>query len=263
MADLSSYLAEVNRLGGVSKYMEANPEVYNPAYRWWSDPRYGISGGLQSYLGSRYMPTTTISPYDEIDAQINAYNALMLNFPGYGGTYIRKLISSKIDELRYERELLSEQMSGQLREKQAGIVRRLPGLDIRKVPREARERLDKTYTGTLEEAEAPEYIDMAVPDWMKPYLETSIKAGGTPETEAWASTLRPMGAQAELSPEQMGQMAGYLAWTKAGAPTEYSEEAIKQMADWQRWWEPYVRLSESLFPKTTRLGSRWTRALQR
>lgn len=119
-----------------------------------------------------------------------------------------------------------------------------------------------------------------IPAWMEEYLEKSIPAA-VPEYSAYgeqlarpsprgarpapegAATLRPMGAQAELTPDQMGLMAGYQSWAAAGSPRRYSEGAITEMADWQKHWAQHTRLSESLFPKQAKLGQRWTTALQR
>lgn len=117
-----------------------------------------------------------------------------------------------------------------------------------------------------------------IPAWMEEYLERSAPAAvpeysagqlarpssrGAPPTPEGAAALRPMGAQAELTPEQMGLMAGYQAWGAAGSPRRYSEEALIEMSDWQKSWDPYTRLSESLFPKQAKLRGDWRTALQR
>ncbi len=114
------------------------------------------------------------------------------------------------------------------------------------------------FGGTYQEKNIP------IPDWMVPYLETSINYEA-PEgvQQGNAPTLRPMGAQAELTPTQLGQMAGYEAYTRAGAPSNYSEEALTAMSDWEQWWQPYTTLSQSLFPSKNKLTPRWMPALQR
>ena len=119
-----------------------------------------------------------------------------------------------------------------------------------------------------------------MPDWMEEYLEQSIPAA-TPQYSAYAerlerqrrprgmptpepaATLRPIGAQAELTPEQMGLMAGYQSWGAAGSPRAYSEEAITEMSDWQKRWAEHARLSQSLFPTQAKLRSNWRTAAQR
>ena len=122
----------------------------------------------------------------------------------------------------------------------------------------------------------PEFAPPPVPDWMKPYIETGMPYEGvSPEQRGGGRTLgkreedkgigqlRPLGAQEELTPDQMAQMAGYQAWGKAGAPTRFSEDALRSMSDWQRHWQPYTRLSQSLFPKQAKLGKGWRTASQR
>lgn len=112
----------------------------------------------------------------------------------------------------------------------------------------------------------PKTTAVPIPDWMVPYLEPSAPVtttGRRQQTTTPASTLRPMGAQAELTPDQLGQMAGYEAYTRAGAPSSYSEAALLKMAEWERRWAPYIELSRSLFPTKTKLNARWMPALQR
>jgi len=124
----------------------------------------------------------------------------------------------------------------------------------------------------LTEARPPTYKPPPIPDWMKPYIETEtiteertspggrkMRGGVTREV----GTLRPLGAQEELTSTQQAQMAGYLAWQKAGAPTEYSEWSLRNMSDWQRRWEEYTRQSQALFPKQQSLTTRWRVGEQR
>jgi hypothetical protein len=109
---------------------------------------------------------------------------------------------------------------------------------------------------------------------MQPYLEPSVtikqtnipvESGKT--QRGGTAALRPMGAQAELTPEQMGLMAGYLAYGAAGAPKSlYGQDlggTLATMADWQTPWEQYVRQSQKLFPKATNLRTNWLTARQR
>ena len=76
-------------------------------------------------------------------------------------------------------------------------------------------------------------------------------------------TLIPLGAQERLGAEQQAQLAGFLAYTKAGAPERYSEKALEEMADIERWWRPYQAESMAIFPKQTKLRPRWATARQR
>jgi len=124
--------------------------------------------------------------------------------------------------------------------------------------------------GRVTEARAPEYEPPPVPEWMKPYIETRTvpveepirgRRREQPETKE-VQVLRPLGAQTELTPEQMGYMAGYQAWLEAGAPTRFQESMLPELSDWQRYWEYYKRQSQALFPKQQRLTPRWAVARQ-
>jgi len=187
-----------------------------------------------SLYGGDWRSTPTSVYVNRAEAEINDLRGLLRQFSGPEATYIRWLINRQIQDKTAERERLS----------------------------------GRKYE--------PRYEETPMPDWMKEYLETSMPVGvTTPTTEGrgrrgqqqdvskLASTLRPMGAQAELTPEQMGQMAGYGAWGASGSPYGFSEANITSMADWERWWAPHVRLSQELFPKQTKLGSKWMPAAQR
>lgn len=83
-----------------------------------------------------------------------------------------------------------------------------------------------------------------IPDWLQAFLEHSMPVGEDGE----AFEMRPLGAQAEVSPERLGEMAGYLGWGKMGAPLRYKPyaEAAERIPE---WFEEYTRISEKLFPK--------------
>jgi len=117
-----------------------------------------------------------------------------------------------------------------------------------------------------------------VPDWMQEYITpTPMQAseyyggrerGGLSRSrkrgeEQQANVLRPLGAQEELPPEQMGLMAGYQAWGKAGSPTSFSTQAIERMADWQRHWSYYTKQSQTLMPQQVKHAPRWRTPEQR
>ena len=117
--------------------------------------------------------------------------------------------------------------------------------------------------------EMPEREPPPVPDWMQEYVipqEEVIPSGRRgirrpPQTRT-TYQLRPLSAQAKLSPEQQSLMAGFQAWQKAGAPTRYSESAIERMSDIDRWWSPYQMESQAMFPKSP-IKPRWATAVQR
>jgi len=187
-----------------------------------------------SLYGGDWRSTPTSVYVNRAEAEINDLRGLLRQFSGPEATYIRWLINRQIQDKTAERERLS----------------------------------GRKYE--------PRYEETPMPNWMKDYLETSMPVGvTTPTTEGrtrrgqqqdvskLASTLRPMGAQAELSPEQMGQMAGYGAWGASGSPYGFSEANITSMADWERHWIPYTRLSEALFPTKTKLRAGWLPAMQK
>jgi len=113
----------------------------------------------------------------------------------------------------------------------------------------------------------PEYKPPPIPEWMKPYVETRTVTEeakmpwAQPKTKT-VGVLRPLGAQTELTPEQMGYMAGYQAWLEAGSPRKVTPEILSRLSDWQRYWDYYKRQSEELFPKQQSLTPRWAIARQ-
>lgn len=255
------YQFELNTLGREG-YMDKYPDVYG-------------GGGLPP--GPFYL--------DEIHGEQADLRNLLRQFRGPEATYIRWIIQNELTQLaRREQRMRRSQQDLHIRndirlgeeEIKEGVTGANKGQDridnalTRKVA--LKKRLDKT----------PEYdpLEPPMPEWMEEYIDRSMPAikphTGLTEQQGrhgghWAGfqrpeqarALRPLGAQAELTPEEMGFMGGYLGWAKAGSPHEYSEEAVMAMADWQKHWQQHTRLSESLFPKQAKLGQRWTTALQR
>jgi len=136
--------------------------------------------------------------------------------------------------------------------------------------------------GTPEERvgyEAP--TSLPIPDWLRGYLESSMGpagvggqvrgagaassayggANGGDLRSRGAYTMRPLGAQEELSTEKLGQMTGYLGWGKAGAPLEFSEGYLRQMENLPDWWQEYVKQSQKLFPATVSMPKPQWRAM--
>jgi len=92
-----------------------------------------------------------------------------------------------------------------------------------------------------------------VEDWMKPYLESSMRLG----KEGTAYQLRPLGAQSKTTLDQLGELKGYHTWGQAGAPLSF-EDYAKAGQNMESWWEEYQRLSKSLFPtKTGVMRTNW------
>ena len=118
-----------------------------------------------------------------------------------------------------------------------------------------------------------EYEGLEIPDWMTPFLEDSgfgVSREQTPNRgrsqgmqQDFGFGLAPLSAQADLDPEQMGGMQGYLGWSKVGRPDRYNEAYTSGMSGLPQWWEQYVKESQSLFP-TSGKGRRssWSTARQ-
>ena len=125
------------------------------------------------------------------------------------------------------------------------------------------------------EVKRPTLEGVPIPDWMREYLEPSIsglerrpKGIAEPKEEIpWAErqafALRPLGAQTELAAPELGMMAGYLGWGKAGAPLEFGEEYVRGMENLPLWWREYLAQSQKLFPRAARLPKpTWRTATQ-
>ena len=97
-----------------------------------------------------------------------------------------------------------------------------------------------------------------MPSWLAPLLEPSMMAGKDAETKKGtetgaAFTPRPLGAQAELTPTQMQQLALYGGWGQGGATLD-PDEYIKNLSQVAPWWEEYSTLSKKLAPKSVNLS---------
>ena len=62
-----------------------------------------------------------------------------------------------------------------------------------------------------------------------------------------AFAMRPLGAQAELTPERMSSLMSYLGWAKARAPRDIYTY-LKRMAELPKWWSQYQQKAQKLFP---------------
>lgn len=273
--------------------IQQNPQIYDPSYKWYEDPKYGVSASAASTIkGLGQSLAIGCAECDEIQQQISEMQQLKTQFPGSEATYIRWLIDNKVRSLQNTLdELRASNVSTGMALREASGSAKLKAQEMERLgfigsgsvmrPQPNIQSMARGFEQTSEEYQPlrTSTSDVAgftpepppVPDWLLPYLEPSITAEGTqPQGRGWlpgaegrTPTLRPLGAQAELDPEQLGLMAGYGAWTAAGAPYEYSQANITEMADWQKSWLPHTRLSESLFPKQTRLGARWMPTRQR
>jgi len=216
----------------------------------------------------------------ELRAQIADYQEIRRGFQGPESIYIRWMLDNKIKQLQAKLATQSDQSSAAWArqelymaagERLAGEAAQREEIESRAWASALEPGQERTYPvpggkerqarierarGVLGEPRGDGYEPEPppIPDWMREYLETSMPLPGGMGS---AYAMRPMGAQAEIPSERLGQMGGYLGWTKAGAPTEFSEEAITSMQNWPKWWGEYTALSEKLFPTKAKLRSKW------
>jgi len=291
IAPTQYYQSQLN-LAGPGNYMQAYPEVFNPAYKWWQDVKYGVSPQLQQAYEDYSSCNMGYPLLDEISSKISAYTELKNQFTGPESTYIRWLIDSEITKLNNQyfrrwagvgqtrRRGAKELAIAEAAEQVTGATANIGGhlaVDEASLMEAAQAYQAAQGAGIRKSGfEAEQVTPLPIPEWMQPYLEPSINIAGElapelegQETGGYGAALRPLGAQAELSQEQLAQMAGYMAWGKAGAPTSLPSDVnklqsmIANLSDYQKWWDEYVRLSESLFPKQTKLSTSWGVAKQR
>ena len=172
---------------------------------------------------------------------------------------------------------LQEQAAGRkLTEEEKDAIRYLPA----RLPPESSEY----WAEKMEEARGEEFTlgkeeALPIPDWMREYItgtttpakrsREQIKAEArgkapSPAGTTYGYNVAPLGAQADLTPEQLKALSGYLAWQKAGAPGRYTGAYASQLSeDWADWWEHYVNISKGLFPSTYKPGLSWRPTSQR
>ena len=273
--------ADLARLGTL-EYMKSRPSTfpYVSGYKWYNDPRYGLTEAPESMLASvasnqgfsQAIGWPISDSIDALQAQIEDMKQFRMQWSGAEGTYIRWSIDNQIKQLEWkiDRKINKAQTISQ------GQAVTLGQAETAAFQEREGARLEATGPGFVPGAEAagtgaeriagamgrdiggagrrPELGEPPIPDWMRPYVVAQPKAKKkgwltglgekytVPETEI--QPLRPLGAQAELTPDQLGQMSGYLAFMR-GRPTDIAGQ-----------WAPYSRLSQSLFPKQVKLGKR-------
>jgi hypothetical protein len=116
--------------------------------------------------------------------------------------------------------------------------------------------------------------ELPTPDWLKPYLEPAMPytqeniMGTTGRkdkygTKGTTASLRPLGAQTELTPGQLAFMNEYTAGGKAGSPKFFTTDTATRMTSQQPWWDYYQTQSQALMPSSKKLGTRWATASQK
>ena len=269
-ANVNTFQRLISELGGAG-YMEAFPEVFNPAYRWYNDTRYGLPSSVSSAISGQPAAYQVNTHPSTIPDQIADWRNVKNQVQGTAGTYIRWLIDKKIADLEYERQRQMESAAASTNAYRARVreaVAKAIVLGWRPSP-EARKQLKPFYR----EATAPEperrEIKMPIPDWMQPYISQGnyYSQYQSPElaTEkvdrTQAGTLRPMSGQSNLTPEQMELMGGYEGWGRAGAPTSIPsvefEDLFTRLANWQPWWQAYIKQSQKLLPTAGKLRTSW------
>ena len=182
-----------------------------------------------------------------------AYDSLLRQFQGPESTWIRWLI--KRNKGMIISDMLGRDAYGKSMSK--GWLDRYISGDL------------PLHTGKEAEFYQKHYGEIpALPDWMRDYIipvttETEVSKGrGTQTKTSTSYTLRPLSPTAKLDAEQQNQLAGFLAWSKAGFPTKWSEDALIQMSDIERHWTPYTMESEAMFSKAP-TKPKWATTFQR
>jgi hypothetical protein len=237
----------LDRLGGMGSFYQPNQQAIADAVRSGSLSRADVNT-----LTSAQMRTLGQKGYRELypevfsgtggfgrpqlmspeEIEIAALRELRAGLTGVGNYYYRKLIDARITALQVR-------MGGRDREVQFDIPDWMKPLISEGIPYQS------------EEAVLP-----------KPTRAIGYGKGRRPVTkEAFpegAGKLASLGAQTELSVDQMKFLQGYLGWGKGGFATgagKQTPQAIQKMAaNQQAAWEEYIRRSQSMFPPSVRLG---------
>lgn len=260
---------------------------YTTPAPWWTQPFYtsGYPGEPSKYntpsLNALDQQNKALrSRREMLRAQIADWESLKLEFGGPVDFITRWMIDNKIRDLKNSLSSISSNiMSGWAEEeRQMALAELEPGmtqeeLDAAASRWERAERAESEHGGGWD---YPQEKTPPIPAWMQKYFEKSVSGLGkqweAQETsmygkrrsakepsfqEKGAYAFMPIGAQEELDPEQLAMMAGYLGWTKAGAPTEFSEEYASKMAMMPAWWEYETKKWTDLFPSNVKLPASW------
>ena len=186
---------------------------------------------------------------DSIQVEIDDLQSILGTFTGSGDWITRWMIGNSIKELEERKYTFTQGMQTYYAQgEQAKIIAETaePGW----VPQETLEGWKRDWgrmEGVKETAEmgieGTKPTGPPVPDWMKPYQESSMQY-----TKGGAEQLRPIGAQADLSTQQLEKMGGYLGWGQAGAPKYFSKEYVTQLQNLPGWWNELIKQSEELHP---------------
>ena len=109
------------------------------------------------------------------------------------------------------------------------------------------------------------YEGIEFPSWMSSYMTESGlgKGQGEDDMAQRGFGLAPLSARADLEPEDLSALQGYMGWTKAGNPMEYSGDYVSAMQNVPQWWEQYAKVSQKLFPTSGKgRQSSWSTARQ-
>ena len=213
---------------------------------------YGDSGSPSKYPADWQLEATSMGgggfhlPYSLRRGayqrnEIANLEAMMREYTGPEGTYIRWMLRNRINKLKI---LEASKTGSKIRTSdEPPYVTDLGGTHGIRIP------------------ENP----LPIPDWMQPFVTTTEVA---PEEVAEGKRarrsqtqpktvmgLRPLGAQAELNTEQMMQMAAFLSFQKGWD--------LQSQSDLGRFWEPYRRESTEMFSQATSQAPKWAIAQQR
>jgi len=235
--DATSAIGKQEMLMNQAKAIESGAWENLPVNEEWGQIA-GVTPRINSPSHAMYPTVPTIGPYQE--------PASWRSFPQYGGGVISHgPATGSID-------------------KRPSVVGGYPSFNEMSTNFAARQAEDAFWTRVLGEqgaSGASQASKLPMPSWLTSVLEPSMIAGkeakskmekGT-ETGA-AFTPRPLGAQAELTPAQLQQLALYGGWGQSGA-TLNPDEYIANLSNVQPWFEQYQTLSKKLAPKSTKLAA--------
>ena len=228
--------------GGVCNYGGGT----STPWTWNTDPNYaGRYGGQETLLDIFAKNRAWCERWREANL---AYNSMLRQYQGPESTWIRWF-------LKYNKGAIIGSMLGKTpsaKTMSKGWLDRYISGDLPlHTGREG--EFFREYRGELP----------AIPDWMQEYImPTTTKEEGRGTRESTTYTLRPLGAQERLNAEQQAQLAGFLAWSKAGFPTRWGEDALIAMSDIERHWTPYATESQSMFSRGVQ-KPKWATMTQR
>lgn len=228
----------------------------------WNDPNRNRVQELSQIMANNMQARS------EYQQQIDSLLELRNDYAGEIDWITRWLIDQQVKSLKqqksqcnstgataaYELEKLSQSIEGRM--------------DMSQAEEEAYMGKWNMWQGALEGGQSAgpnPPTELPLPEWLNQYLESS-QPQGVEGAKKGAFALKPLGAQADIPLEQLQQMAGYLGWTKAGAPIRWNqrvepgvkgmsagESYLTQIQNRPDWWQAFQSKYESMWPRMSKL----------